>query len=36
MYFVHSNKPKKNLPRIIACDACCDVTHNERNDLKNI
>ena len=29
--FVYSYKPKKNLPRIIACDTCCDVTHNKRN-----
>ena len=32
--FVYSYKPKKNLPRIIACDTCCDVTHNKRNVFK--
>ena len=31
---VYSYKPKKNLPRIIACNTCCDVIHNKRNDSK--
>ena len=25
---------QENLPRIIACDTCCDVIHNKRNVFK--
>ena len=32
--FVYSYQPKNNLTRNIACDTCCDVTHNKRNVLK--